>query len=147
MLLAGSEFLQSGNFNDWQALDWDNLEKFSGIVTAHQHLIALRRNQYGDTAGLTSGDIAVLGSDDNFKILTYRRGNDKHPVIVVASFNGHKVSDYVLPLPEGEWKIRFNSSWKGYSTDFAELRSDTITSGESINLPPYIVLILTKAVQ
>ena len=98
--------------------------KFSGIVTAHQHLIALRRNEYGDTTGLTSGEIAVLGSDENFKILTYQRGANKHPVIVVASFNGHRVSDYALPLPEGEWKIRFNSSWKGYSTDFAELKAD-----------------------
>ena len=147
MLLAGSEFLQSGNFNDWQALDWDNLEKFSGIVTAHQHLIALRRNEYSDTTGLTSGEIAVLGSDENFKILTYQRGVDKHPVIVVASFNGHKVTDYVLPLPEGEWNIRFNSSWKGYSTDFAELKADTITSGQPVDLPPYTVLILTQAVQ
>ncbi len=107
----------------------------------------MRRNEYGDTTGLTSGEIAVLGSDENFKILTYQRGANKHPVIVVASFNGHRVSDYALPLPEGEWKIRFNSSWKGYSTDFAELKADTITSGQPVDLPPYTVLILTQAVQ
>lgn len=145
MLLAGSEFLQSGDFNDWQALNWDNLEQFSGIVTAHRHLIALRRNQYGDTTGLTSGEINVLGADEGAKVLTYKRGNDNdHPVIVVASFNSNKLPDYVLPLPEGEWKVRFNSSWKGYSSDFVELRMHKIVAGRSITLPPYGVLILTK---
>ncbi len=147
MLLAGSEFLQSGNFNDWQALDWDNLEQFAGIVTAHQHLIALRRNQYTDTTGLISGEVNVLGADDGSRILTYRRGNEQHPVIVIASFNDQKLPGYVPPLPEGVWKVRFNSSWKGYSPDFSELKVDQVIAGQPLDLPPYVVLILTQAVQ
>ncbi|MDO4271524.1 MAG: alpha-amylase family glycosyl hydrolase [Candidatus Saccharibacteria bacterium] len=146
MILAGSEFLQGGSFNEWNALDWDNVDKFSGIVDAHRHLIALRTNQYGDTGGLLSGDIKVLMRDDECRVLMYQRGSDHdQPVIVVANFSGLKWTDYKLPLPYGDWQVKFNSSWKGYSADFAELKVDTINAGTSLTLPPHVVLIMTKA--
>ena len=32
-----------------------------------------------------------------------------------------KFKEYDLQLPhEGDWRVRFNSSWKGYSVDFHE---------------------------
>ena len=146
MILAGSEFLQAGDFNDWQALDWGNAGKFQGIVEAHRHLIALRTNRYGDTGGLQSGDIRVLLQDDNCRVLMYQRGGDgDQPVIVVANFSGEKWRDYRLPLPYGDWSVRFNSSWKGYSADFAELKLETVNAGMPIELPPYVALILTRS--
>lgn len=145
MLLAGSEFLQSGDFNDWDALDWNNLEKFGGIIDAHKHLISLRKNSYGDSAGLLTGDIDIISIDEMSKILVYQRGNStEQPVIVIASFNSNKINAYTVPLPEGEWKVRFNSSWKGYSVDFTELKVDVIENSKKIDLPPYVVLILTR---
>ena len=145
MILAGSEFLQAGDFNDWQALDWDNAGKFQGIVEAHRHLIALRTNRYGDTGGLQSGDIRVLLQDDNCRVLMYQRGSDDdQPVVIVANFSGEKWRDYQLPLPYGDWSIRFNSSWKGYSADFAELKLEAINAGMLVDLPPYVALIMTK---
>ena len=143
--MAGSEFLQAGDFNDWQALDWDNAGKFQGIVEAHRHLIALRTNRYGDTGGLQSGDIRVLLQDDNCRVLMYQRGSDgDQPVIIVANFSGEKWRDYQLPLPYGDWSIRFNSSWKGYSADFAELKLEAINAGMLVDLRPYVALIMTK---
>jgi 1,4-alpha-glucan branching enzyme len=145
MLLAGSEFLQGGDFNDWSALDWRNLEIFGGIVEAHRHLISLRRNQYGDTKGLASKDLAIISSSDDSKVLVYARGSGKQQVIVLASFNSKKVTDYRMPLPDGKWKVRFNSSWRGYSSDFSELKIDYADQATIVDLPPYIVLLLTKA--
>ena len=145
MLLAGSEFLQGGDFNEWNALDWNNANKFSGIVDAHRHLIALRTNQYGNTGGLASGDYKVLMQDDNCRVLMYQRGSDKaQPVIVVINFSNYKWKNYTLPLPYGDWQIVFNSSWKGYSPDFLELKESVINAGMAITIPAHVVLILTK---
>ena len=145
MLLAGSEFMQGGTFNDWKALDWENVDKFDGIIEAHRHLIALRNNQYGDTAGLMSADYKVLMQDENCRVLMYQRGQDNaQPVIVVANFSGRKWTDYRLLLPYGDWSVRFNSSWRGYSNDFAELKMDVLNAGTPVTLPAHVVLILTK---
>lgn len=146
MLLAGSEFLQGGDFNDWNSLDWVNTQKFGGIVQAHRDLIALRVNKYGDTAGLQSGYLKVLMQDENCRVLMYQRGDDNsQPVIVVANFSGIKWSNYKLYLPYGDWKVRFNSSWKGYSSDFMDVQLDNINASQAITLPPHCVLILSKA--
>lgn len=145
MLLAGSEFLQGGDFNDWKALDWENADQFAGIVLAHKHLLALRRNQYGDSAGLTSGEFKVIFQDDGNKVLAYRRGVDESdPVMVIASFNEKKIEGYKIENLAGDWKVRFNSSWKGYSVDFSELKVDFINNETMLDLPPHVVLILTQ---
>ena len=145
MLLAGSEFLQGEDFNEWNSLDWDNASKFHGIVDAHRHLIALRKNAYGDTGGLLSGDIRVLMQDENCRVLMYQRGDEnEQPVIVLINFSNYKWKNYTLPLPYGDWQIKFNSSWKGYSADFSELELDRVNAGMQITLPPHLVLIMTK---
>lgn len=145
MLLAGSEFLQGEDFNEWNSLDWDNASKFHGIVDAHRHLIALRKNAYGDTGGLLSGDIRVLMQDENCRVLIYQRGDEnEQPVIVLINFSNYKWKNYTLPLPYGDWQIKFNSSWKGYSSDFSELELDRVNAGMQITLPPHLVLIMTK---
>ena len=145
MLLAGSEFLQGEDFNEWNSLDWDNASKFHGIVDAHRHLIALRKNAYGDTGGLLSGDIRVLMQDENCRVLMYQRGDEnEQPVIVLINFSNYKWKNYTLPLPYGDWQIKFNSSWKGYSSDFSELELDRVNAGMQITLPPHLVLIMTK---
>lgn len=145
MLLAGSEFLQGGDFNDWNSLDWQNTQKFSGIVQAHHDLIALRANKYGDTAGLQSGYFKVLMQDENCRVLMYQRGEDDgQPVIVVANFSGIKWQNYKLYLPYGDWQVRFNSSWKGYSSDFMGVELDTVNASQTVTLSPYGVLVLTK---
>jgi 1,4-alpha-glucan branching enzyme len=69
-------------------------------------------------------------------------------VIVVINFTNRKQDDYVINFPrKGTWKVRFNSSWKGYSSDFEELGvSETIVEKDNgkINLPSYSVLILSQ---
>jgi 1,4-alpha-glucan branching enzyme len=151
MLFAGQEFMESGSFNDWQALNWKNVEQFRGIVQAHSHLIALRKNQYGNTKGLISQFFNVLHLNEGDKVVAYHRWDKGGPgddVLVVINFANKAQNDYILSFPrEGTWKVRFNSSWKGYSSDFEEVGiSETTTANGrgKLNLAPYSVLILSQ---
>ncbi len=152
MLLQGAEFMQEGAFNDWQALEWEHVEKHHGIITAHQHLIGLRRNMYANTAGLSGQSTALIHRDDTNSVVAYHRwdkGGAGDDVIVIVNFGRHMFDEYVLRLPRpGEWVVRFNSSWKGYSADFHEKSWDRATTDDSqrahISLAPYSVYILSQ---
>lgn len=152
MLLQGSEFLQEGSFNDWQALDWNNLEKHQGMVNAHRHLIDLRLNRYGNTAGLLGQYTAIAHQDNVNFVLAYHRWDQGGPaddVVVIANCGSSQFPEYALHLPRnGTWTVRFNSSWKGYADDFKEVPIDTLTTNDDGNitlaLPPYGVFILSQ---
>lgn len=152
MLLQGEEFLQEGSFNDWQMLDWDKTEQFKGIVLAHQHLISLRLDTYGNTAGFTGSGIDVFHQNNGDHVLAYHRwknGGAHDDVIVIANFSDQRFKSYELILPiAGSWHVRFNSSWKGYSSDFNETSVSTITTDHekkvSLPLADYNLLILSR---
>ena len=152
MLLQGEEFMQGGNFNDWQMLDWDKTKQFAGIVLAHQHLIGLRLDTYGNTTGLTGPSIAVFHQDNDNRVIAYHRwlnGGVQDDVIVIANFNDQRFKSYELILPIlGTWRVRFNSSWKGYSPDFNETKESTVTTDSdgriSLELADYNLLILSQ---
>lgn len=152
MLLQGSEFLQDGAFNDWQALAWDKLENHQGIIAAHRHLIDLRINRYGHTAGLLGAHTAIIHQDGINQVIAYHRwdqGGPRDDVIVIANCSPKSFANYSLQLPRpGTWTVRFNSSWQGYSPDFKEVELTEIITGpdNSINipLPPYGVYVLSQ---
>ncbi len=135
MLLQGEEFLQGGSFNDWQMLDWERTEKFAGIVLAHQHLINLRRDSFGNTRGLTGGIVNVFHRDDTNRVLAYHRahqGGSNDDTIVIVNFGDQAFSEYQIGLPVGgSWRVRFNSSWKGYSPDFKEAPFEAVSTNEN----------------
>jgi 1,4-alpha-glucan branching enzyme len=152
MLLQGSEFLQEGSFNDWQELQWENAETYAGIVHAHTHLVDLRLDKHGNTAGLHGQNTAVFHQDDNNHVIGYHRWNDGgagDDVLVIANFGDteHEVYQLHLPLP-GTWQVRFNSTWKGYSPDFHEVALDALMTDENgtatLQLAPYMVLVLSQ---
>jgi 1,4-alpha-glucan branching enzyme len=151
MLFAGQEFMEGGSFNDWQALNWKNIEEFRGIVMAHAHLIALRKNQYGNSTGLISQFFNVLHLNEGDKVLAYHRWDKGGPgddVIVVINFANKAQDNYVINFPRpGIWKVRFNSNWKGYSPDFEEIGVSEISVNDNngqIKLGPYSVIILSQ---
>lgn len=152
MLLQGAEFMQAGEFNDWQALQWEHAEKHKGIVTAHQHLIKLRLNAYGNTAGLLGQSTALIHHDDANHVIAYHRWDQGGPgddVVVIANFSDDALHDYTLRLPRaGTWMVRFNSSWRGYSADFHEQSCTEVTTDESqqisISLAPYGAYIISQ---
>jgi 1,4-alpha-glucan branching enzyme len=153
MIFQGQEFLQGGAFNDWQALDWTRAEKLEGIVLAHKHLIALRKNNHGNTKGLTGQCLNILHLNEESKVLAYHRwenGGTNDDVIVVINFANRGQKDYWLNFPRsGKWKILFNSNWKGYSPDFEDIGNAPEVNVEKdsgkVDLGPYSAIIMSHA--
>lgn len=152
MLLQGQEFMQEGSFNDWQMLEWSKTDQFSGIVTAHKHLIDLRMNRYGNTAGLLGKNTEIIHRNNDNNIIAYRRwdkGGPRDETIVVVNLGKDYFEKYDIHVPTaGEWRVRFNSSWNGYSKDFHEVSFDvaktTRANKLTIKMPPFGVLILSQ---
>jgi len=152
MLLQGAEFVQEGAFNDWQELKWENADKYSGLITAHRHLIDLRLNRYGNTHGLFGQNTAIFHQDNDNFVLGYHRwdqGGPRDDVLVVVNFSSTELHNYQVLLPRpGTWIVRFNSSWHGYSDDFKELTYDSVIAIENemttLALPAYGVVILSQ---
>lgn len=151
MLLQGQEFLQGGEFTDWRGLDWQNTEQFSGILLAHKHLIALRKNNYDNTRGLTGNNIAILQNDNDNKVLAYHRwleGGAHDDVVVVFNFSNQRFTEYSLPFPhDGQWQVRFTTAWSGYNPDFKDTPMHDVRVTEqkvTLHLEPYSALILSQ---
>jgi len=63
--------------------------------------------------------------------------------VVVASFFHESRDGYVIGFPaEGNWKLRFNSDWQGYSDDFEGHPSSDVVAepGERDGLPFHATL-------
>lgn len=152
MLLQGQEFMQEGAFNDWQMLDWNKTEQFSGIVLAHKHLIDLRQNKFDNTRGLIGQYTKLFHRDNTNNVIAFHRWDKGGPLddtLVIINFDKNHLKEYEITLPlAGEWRVRFNSSWKGYSTDFHETPIEMIQANDSkkaiIEMCEFSVLILSK---
>jgi 1,4-alpha-glucan branching enzyme len=151
MLFQGQEFVEDGSFNDWQALDWGKAGQFSDMVLAHKHIVALRKNQYGNTRGLTGQSVTILHLNEESKLIAYHRwemGGPGDDVVVIINFANLLQEDYYINFPrKGTWRVRFSSDWKGYSPDFKDVVTpDVIVEGASgkFNIAPYSVLILSQ---
>ncbi len=151
MLFQGQEFMESGWFNHWQALDWAKARHFHGIVQLYTDLIGLRLNRTEKTAGLAGSYINVLHCDEASKVLAYHRkdlGGAGDDVIVAFNFSNAPLLHYSIGLPtDGAWHTRFNSDWHGYSPDFTNTHTPVTHAKKnqgSINLGPYSVIILSQ---
>ncbi len=152
MLLQGQEFMQEGAFNDWQMLDWQKTEQFAGIVQAHEHIINLRRNHFNHTAGLRGEGLDIFHHDTENNVIAYRRtakGGPRDETIIIANLGGSRFKDYAITLPTaGTWRVRFNSTWCGYSTDFHQTRIETVETDDkhaiSVPLSERCALILSQ---
>lgn len=151
MLFQGQEFMEGGSFNDWQALDWNKAVQHAGIVLAYKHLIDLRRNRGAVTAGLLGRGTNLTHVDDNNKVLAYHRwdsGGPQDDTMVISNFGSTSHTEYVLSFPRnGMWRVRFNSTWQGYSPDFKDVTVPDVhveTGAGTIVLPPSCALILSQ---
>lgn len=152
MLLQGQEFMQEGAFNDWQMLDWEKTKQFAGIVLAHQHLINLRLNRFDNTRGLVGQSTQLFHRDDTNNVIGFHcwdQGGPLDDTLVIVNLDKNRLQNYELPLPlPGEWRVRFNSSWKGYSPDFHDTPIEIVHADSSkqaiIEMSEYSVIILSK---
>ncbi len=158
MLFQGQEFLEDQYFRDTVPLDWSKLNTFAGIQMLYQDLIHLRRNWLNNTRGLRGQNIHVHHVNNDNKLIAFHRWENGGPgddVVVVANFANRSYGSYTIGFPRaGSWRVRFNSDWQGYSSDFGgQLGYHTVTSNDpadgmptraNVGVGPYSVLILSQ---
>ncbi len=158
MLFQGQEFLTTGCFRDDQPLDWARRERHRGIVQLYRDLIALRRNTGSVSRGLCGQHIHVFQSDENAKVIAYHRwdrGGPADDTVVVINLSHRALYNYTVGFPRaGQWRLRFNSDWKGYSDLFCgTLSGDCVAHPGShghmpshglVNIGPYSALVFSQ---
>ena len=158
MLFQGQEFLEGGWFRDTVPVDWDLNDEFHGIVRLYRDLIRLRTNQGGFTRGLCGQFTQVYHMHDERKVIAFHRWDNGGPaddVVVVANFSHEPQDGYIIGFPAaGNWKLRLNSDWQGYSDDFqghpstdvvAEAgETDTLPFYAAVSMGPYSVLVFSQ---
>jgi 1,4-alpha-glucan branching enzyme len=89
--------------------------------------------------------------DEINKVIAYHRWQDGGPrddTIVIVNFSDRQFETYELGFPRnGIWKIRFNSTWEGYSKDFKNVILDdlVVENGEGrLIIPGACALILSQ---
>ena len=145
-------------FHDKDPIDWAKKEKYRGILNLYQDLIRLRRNLKGHTQGLCGENIMIHHINHQDKILAFHRWDTGKPgdsVIVVVNLSNKGYQEYQIGFPHpGNWKVRFNSDWSGYSADFGSQSSfdtvaytgwrDRMAYHASIGIGPYSTVILSQ---
>ena len=158
MIFQGQEVLEDGFFADTDPVDWTKLTTYAGIQTMYRDLIRLRRNWFDTTRGLRGQNINVHHINDTNKVIGFHRwqnGGAKDDVLIVANFANTTYSSYNLGFPRaGLWKVRFNSDWNGYSSDFANWSSfdttavsgakDGMSYNANVGIGAYTVIILSQ---
>jgi 1,4-alpha-glucan branching enzyme len=122
MIFQGQEILEDEWFRDTDPIDWSKAEKYKGILNIYQDLIKLRRNWYNNTRGLRGQHVNVYHINNKDKVISFHRweqGGAGDDVIVLLNMSNRAYSSYNIGFPQGGiWKVRLNSDWKGYSSDF-----------------------------
>jgi 1,4-alpha-glucan branching enzyme len=158
MIFQGQEFLEDGYFQDTDPLDWARLQAFSGIHLLYRDLIRLSRNWFNQTRGLRGQHINVHHVNNADKVIAFHRwekGGLGDDVVVIANFADRSYDSYALGMPRaGQWYVRFNSDWQGYSADFGNHLGYNTTAGggsmdgmpfqANVGIGPYSVLILSQ---
>ena len=158
MIFQGQEFLEDGWFVDTDALDWEKLERFPGIRLLYRDLARLRRDWWNHTRGLRGGNVNVHHVNDHARVVAFHRWRDGgagDDVVVVANFSHRAFSSYLVGFPRGgEWMVRFNGDWSGYSPEFGDHPSfhvnaegfprDGMPFTGGVGIGPYTAVILSQ---
>jgi len=158
MIFQGQEFLEDRYFRDSAPLDWAKLDTYAGINALYRDLIRLRRNWFDQTRGLRGQQINVHHVNNTDKVIAFHRWENGGPgddVVIVANFGNRSYDSYALGFPRaGDWRVRFNSDWQGYSPDFGNQLGYDTSAGDgsrdgmpfqaNVGVGPYSVLILSQ---
>ncbi|MBK7858242.1 MAG: alpha amylase C-terminal domain-containing protein [Archangiaceae bacterium] len=147
MLFMGQEQLATTGFTDPPAALPAPTDKGQGVRAFYRDLIALRRT----LPGLRGGEVEVLHRNDTNKVIAFRR-ND---TIVIVNLRNKAYARYDFGVPTGgTWKVRVDSDWKRYGTDFSGGQAEAVEAldegrdGKPFTLPvqlgAYGAVVLTK---
>ena len=158
MIFMGQEFLSWGWFDDDAPLDWSNEARFPGITQLYRDLIHLRRNWFNNTRGLRGQNIHVHHVNNTDKVIAFHRwdqGGRGDDVMVILNFGNRGFANYSLGFPQrGRWRVRFNSDWNGYDSNFGNWQTydtqanepgmDSMPVSGAIGIGPYTAIILSQ---
>jgi 1,4-alpha-glucan branching enzyme len=123
MLFQGQEFISYGHFSDSVGLDWERQTMFNGISCMYRDLIGMRNGRDEAMVGLTGHLTETLHFNQDTLVLAYSRSHADYrerPIIIVLNFSNQTFYNYKFGVPlGGKWRVKFNSSWKGYDEDFS----------------------------
>ena len=157
MLFQGEEFLEDEWFRDVDPLDWSKKERFAGIFRMYQDLVRMRRDRTR-FAGLQGHHANVFHCNDVDKVIGFHRwdrGGAGDDVVIVLNLANRGYESYTIGFPRpGNWRVRFNSDWAGYSPDFTNHPGyhtvaepgpyDGLDFHGQIGIAPYTALVLTQ---
>lgn len=145
MLFQGQEFLEDEWFRDTVPLDWDRAWAFRDITQMFRDLIRLRRNLDGDSGGLVGPHTTLVTLDDDANLIAFvRSSGDGQHVLVALNLTAHAVQQQVEVPGGGQWRVRFNSDARRYSTLFGDHPTPDLdaTDGSALlDLGPYSCVI------
>lgn len=122
MIFQGQAIMEDRWFDDADPIDWGQFSDYKGITKLYRDLIQLRLNSTQSTRGLTGQHTEILHLDNDRKIIAFHRwmeGGTRDSTVVIMNFSYQSIDAYKINFPyEGAWKIRFNSDWQGYDTEF-----------------------------
>jgi 1,4-alpha-glucan branching enzyme len=158
MIFQGQEFLEDEYFRDDDPLDWGKVVTHAGILQLYTDLIRLRRNWFNHTRGLRGRHVRVHHLNRGDRVIGFHRWDQGGPgddVIVLANFANRGYAEYRIGLPRtGQWRVRFNSDWSGYSGDFSDWDSfdaeaqpgefDGMPFHGAVGLGPYSAVMLSQ---
>ncbi len=157
MLFQGQTILEDKWFSDTDPIDWSRFSEHKGITKLYRDLVHLRLNKNGVSRGLTGQHVEILCLDNDKKILAFHRWKDggiNDNVVVVLNFSNNAIADHKVKFPnEGHWKIRFNSDWEGYDTDFenyfsydteAQSQKNEMEVFANVSIAPYSAIIYSQ---
>jgi 1,4-alpha-glucan branching enzyme len=158
MIFQGQELLEDEWFRDEDPIDWSKRETYKGIVLMYGDLIRLRRNWWNNTRGLRGHHVNVHHVNNAQKVLAFHRWESGGPgddVVVVVNCANRAYDSYTIGMQRGgEWKVRFNGDWSGYSADFGNQGSydtfaheggqDGLGYRANVGLGPYTAVILSQ---
>ena len=154
MIFEGSEMHEDWTFSNNTALRWSLTNTFAGIVQAYADLIHLRRNAYGNTAGLKNADnITVHHVNNTDKVLgmiRWQNGGQTDDLLIAISCSATARINYSMAFPSsGTWYCLYNSDSMAYDSSFGGMGpavGDAVTAGAtaSLNLGAYSIQIYSK---
>lgn len=155
MIFAGSEMHEWYTFSNNEALRWALTNQNAGIVRAYSDLIHLRRNAYGNTAGLKNADhIDVHHVDNTAKVVGMVRwdaGGQTDDVVLVLNCSANPRTNYSVAFPSpGTWYCLYNSDATTYDASFGGVGpavGGTVVAGTaaSLDLGAYSLQIYAKS--
>ncbi len=126
MIFEGSEMHEWYTFSNNQALRWSNTNAFAGIVRAYADLIHLRRNAYGNTAGLKESDkINVHHINNGGKVVgmfRWSQGGQTDDILIAVNCSATAYAGYSMAFPSsGTWYCLYNSDLQSYDSSFGNV--------------------------